>query len=47
LKPLFRLEGIELPEGADEWVGRLWPNVVSSIPATGKNLEALLSQLAG
>jgi 2-polyprenyl-6-methoxyphenol hydroxylase-like FAD-dependent oxidoreductase len=47
LKPLFRLEGIELPEGADEWVGRLWPNIVSSVPATGKNLEALLSQLAG
>jgi len=47
LKPLFRLEGIELPEGAAEWVGRLWPNIVSSIPATGKDLEALLSQLAG
>lgn len=45
LRPLFKLEGLEPPAGADEWVKRLWPGIVTSLPATGKDLTHLTEQL--
>ncbi len=45
IEALLKPETLDVPEGAEEWVRRLWPNIVSSIPATGKQLETLLAQL--
>ena len=46
LRPLFKLEDLEPPAGADEWVKRLWAGIVTSMPATGEELSNLLGQLA-
>jgi 2-polyprenyl-6-methoxyphenol hydroxylase-like FAD-dependent oxidoreductase len=48
LRPLFGSPvGYSCPAGAEEWVSRRWTAIVSSIPATGEQLETLLSQIAG
>ena len=45
LRPLFKLEELNPPAGADEWIDRLWPGIVTSMPATGKDLANLIEQL--
>ena len=35
------------PDGAPDWARRLWPRIVSSLPATGAHLDALLARLNG
>ena len=46
LRRLFRFEGLTPPAAAPEWVRRCWSGIVSSLPATGRDLDALLAQLA-
>jgi 2-polyprenyl-6-methoxyphenol hydroxylase-like FAD-dependent oxidoreductase len=45
LSALIRPDGTQPPEGAAEWVVKRWPEVSSSIPATGEALAALTAQL--
>jgi len=45
LRRLYRLEGLEAPASAPDWVRRHWAGIVSSLPATGPHLDALLAQL--
>jgi 2-polyprenyl-6-methoxyphenol hydroxylase-like FAD-dependent oxidoreductase len=46
LRRLFHVEGLAAPDSGPEWARRRWSRVVSSIPATGAHLDALLGQLA-
>lgn len=46
LRRLFRFEGLTPPAGAPEWVRRRWTAIVSALPATGPELDSLLTQLA-
>lgn len=45
LRRLFKLEDQEPPAGAAEWVRRLWPGILTSLPATGKDLTHLTAHL--